>query len=143
MKSLAEAVEQAKNMKSDLSIIMFDIDNFKKINDKYGHDIGDVILISIVKLVKKVIRKTDVFARWGGEEFMILAINSNKEQAEILAERIRKTIEFYNFHKAGTVTCSFGVTEFMIDDSLEEFIKRVDIALYDAKEQGKNKVFVK
>jgi diguanylate cyclase (GGDEF)-like protein len=119
---------------------MFDIDHFKQVNDNYGHDIGDKVLIKITNEVSKTIRETDIFARWGGEEFMILTPDTNLESAIGLAERTRRNIEMEEINKVGQITCSFGVTCFKKGDTFNSFVKRADNALYQDKESGRNKV---
>ena len=135
-------IARFKRHNEPLSLIMFDIDNFKAINDTYGHSIGDNVLKKIAGITKETIRKIDYLVRWGGEEFMILSPKTNLEKAHSLAERLRKTIESYRFNKVGKVTGSFGVTEVKNDDTEDTFIKRVDALLYEAKIQGKNRVEV-
>ncbi len=141
--SLDYEIERARRYGNPLSLIIFDIDHFKSINDTYGHLIGDSVLTEIANLVKNNIRSTDIFARWGGEEFVILAPNINKEQAKILAEKIRKLIAHHRFKYVDHVTVSLGVTEFLPTDNKESFIKRADEALYLAKRKGRNRVEVK
>ena len=141
--SLDYEIERARRYGNPLSLIIFDIDHFKSINDTYGHLIGDSVLMEIANLVKNNIRSTDIFARWGGEEFVILAPNINKEQARILAEKIRRLIANHRFKYVDHVTVSLGVTEFLPTDNKESFIKRADEALYLAKRKGRNRVEVK
>lgn len=119
---------------------MFDIDHFKKVNDTYGHDVGDYVLESISKIIKTSVRETDIFARWGGEEFLILCAEINIENTEILAEKLRESIGTYNFENVGNITASFGVTIYDEKDDRDTFLKRVDEALYEAKENGRNRV---
>ena len=126
--------------KNPLSIIMFDIDFFKKVNDNYGHDIGDHVLKKIAHNVKEEIRHSDIFVRWGGEEFLILCLESASVDASALAEKLRVYIEGMNFEKVQKVTCSFGVTSYIDKESAESFIKRADEALYRAKNEGRNRV---
>lgn len=132
----------ARRYKRPLSLIMFDVDNFKKINDTFGHDVGDEVLKRITEIVKKNIRSTDIFARWGGEEFMILLPETPLEKAKLVAEKLRRAIEKGDFGKVGKVTASFGVTQLKDEDTPETFIKRVDQAMYLAKRKGKNRVEV-
>jgi len=141
--SLDYEIERSRRYGTPLSLIIFDIDHFKSINDTYGHLIGDSVLMEIANLIKNNIRSTDIFARWGGEEFVILAPNINKEQAKMLAEKIRKLIAHHRFKYVDHVTVSLGVTEFMPTDTKESFIKRADEALYLAKRKGRNRVEVK
>jgi diguanylate cyclase (GGDEF)-like protein len=128
---------------SPLSIIFLDIDNFKLVNDTYGHDIGDKVLIDIANIIKSVTRVNDIAARWGGEEFMITLQSTDTAMACILAERLRVAVEEHTFTLVGKLTISLGVTEYKINENEEIFIKRVDEALYEAKEKGRNQVVVK
>lgn len=124
--------------KINLSMIMFDIDLFKNINDSYGHDVGDKILIELSQLIGNYIRKADVFARWGGEEFCLLLKGCNIHQSLGLAEYIRKKIQANIFSNKIQLTCSFGVADARKNDTIETFIKRADLALYKAKDSGRN-----
>jgi diguanylate cyclase (GGDEF)-like protein/PAS domain S-box-containing protein len=139
---LSYSIDRAKRYKVGLSVIMFDIDHFKKINDKYGHLCGDDVLKTIAKIGKESVRTSDIVARWGGEEFIILQPDIPANKAPVLAERLRQAIESHNFEKVGRVTASFGVTNFKEDDTDDSFIKRVDDALYLAKKNGRNRVEV-
>ncbi len=141
-KSLTDEISRWKRYDSGLSLIMFDIDHFKNVNDSFGHDIGDEVLIKMTNLIKEYIRDSDVFSRWGGEEFMILLPHTKIKDASNLSERIRKKIENKYFRGPNTITCSFGVTEFTIDDTEESFTKRVDEALYESKHSGRNQVTI-
>ena len=129
----------AKTQQSSFVFIIFDIDYFKKVNDTYGHLVGDDVLVNLSKLVKKHIRDKDIFARWGGEEF-ILAFDVNLKKGVEIANSLKKHIEDEKFDIEKTVTCSFGVTEFKNDDTLESMIQRADKALYEAKSSGRNRV---
>ena len=125
----------------ELSIIMFDIDNFKKINDVHGHGVGDHSLVALIDIVKEVIREEDVFIRWGGEEF-ILIVETNIEKANITAEKLRETIELTTAELVGipAFTCSFGVVSMQGYTSFEQAYKIVDEKLYLAKNNGRNRV---
>ena len=125
-----------------IGFILFDLDNFKEINDKYGHQVGDKVLKAVAEVVKKSLRKTDIFARWGGEEFTILLPHTDSEGSIKVAEKIRKTLEnLYIPELDGRkITASFGVTTVKKFEPLEEVFSRVDKALYKAKEKGKNRV---
>ncbi|WP_408954779.1 GGDEF domain-containing protein [Natroniella sp. ANB-PHB2] len=140
MEELEKEINRVEIYKNKLSLIMFDIDHFKRVNDNYGHDIGDKVLIKITNIVTESIRGTDIFARWGGEEFMILNPNTSLSCSIKLAEKIRKNIEQNKIKKVGQITCSFGVTKFKGKDDFDSFTKRVDNALYQAKENGRNRV---
>ncbi len=133
-------VKYSKRSHTDLSLVICDFDNFKQINDKYGHLIGDHVIVDAVRLMHGLIRETDVFARWGGEEFVILLPNTDKQDATVLAERLRVVIEEYPFNEVGSLTCSFGVATLKSEDNTESFLHRADLMLYRAKQVGKNVV---
>ena len=135
-------IEVARKHRStgELSVIMFDIDHFKRINDRHGHMIGDRVLVGIIQLVNELIRESDVFARWGGEEFMVLTTTADLDGNMRFAERMWEEIAKASFDPVGTVTCSFGVAIFADDESVGEFLKRADAALYEAKDRGRNRV---
>jgi diguanylate cyclase (GGDEF)-like protein/PAS domain S-box-containing protein len=135
-------IERTKRYNHPLSIIMFDIDHFKKVNDIYGHTVGDYVLRTLTQIVKENLRETDYLVRWGGEEFIIIAPDTDLKKAKILAERNRNASEKYKYDHAGTITVSFGVTQFIKDDNEDTVIKRVDDDLYKAKRKGRNRVIV-
>lgn len=138
-------IEEERTLRygSPLSIMMFDIDHFKKVNDIYGHDIGDLVLKNVVDIINKQIRQTDIFTRWGGEEFVILCPGINGEEASLLAGKLRHELEVHSFDKVGTITASFGVSSYEKNESKDRLLKRVDNALYQAKETGRNRVVIK
>ena len=140
---LTEILGSANRYNRPLSLIMFDIDKFKNINDTYGHEAGDFILKGLSSLVKQNLRTTDFFARFGGEEFMIIAPETPLSTAKELAERLRLKIAEYDFNIGQQVTISFGITQRIKDDTNQSIIFRVDNALYDAKGSGRNKVCFK
>ncbi len=125
---------------TSLSVIFLDIDHFKNINDTYGHDYGDSVLKKVTALISSIIRNSDYFIRWGGEEFLLLLPNSNHDNALKLCEKLRSRIAALSFNKIGHVTCSFGVTQRRIDDDENSVLKRADDALYRAKKNGRNRV---
>lgn len=126
-----------------MGLIVFDLDNFKKINDTYGHNAGDRVLQEVAKVARRHIKKTGYLVRWGGEEFVILLPKTNVENARRIAERLRALIEQLKIMPCGAkVTASFGVTEVHEGESLEEAFERADKALYKAKNKGKNRVEV-
>ena len=133
-------IEAFRRYNVDFSIILLDIDNFKSVNDTYGHDVGDYVLQTIAKTLRTHIRITDIIGRWGGEEFLIICNNTNLDNSKILAENIRKIVENIKFDKVGTKTISLGLSEFQKDDDVKSIFKRADDALYEAKTTGKNKV---
>ena len=123
-----------------MSLIMFDIDRFKNINDTHGHTVGDQVLVELAALVMRAIRDTDTMGRWGGEEFMILAPLTTLPDAMEFSERLRRAIESTPFPMVGGLACSFGVAEAVADESMESLLTRVDTALYKAKNNGRNRV---
>ncbi len=141
---LEHELTRAKRYGNELSVVLFDIDNFKKINDTYGHDVGDYVLQQVTKLVKDNLRNVDVIGRWGGEEFLIVLPQTNLEGAKVVAEKVRKAIEQHSFAKVGRVTASFGVADYDVekDKHIDDFLKKADIALYRAKNTGRNRVEV-
>ncbi len=137
---LDDEIQRMIRYHTPLSIIMYDIDDFKNINDTYGHDIGDEVLISLSKLSSEHLRNVDILARWGGEEFMILLPQTTLENASNVANNLRKSIEDASFSELlkNNITASFGVCEFTKDDTKGTFLKKVDDFLYKAKDLGKN-----
>ncbi|TAN44795.1 MAG: sensor domain-containing diguanylate cyclase [Nitrospirae bacterium] len=123
-----------------LSVIMFDIDHFKRINDTFGHHAGDSVLKELTCIVRDTLRKYDSLARWGGEEFVVLSPGNTLENTRLLAERIRHNIEKHSFAGMGVVTSSFGVSAFAEGDDADALLQRVDGALYKAKNSGRNRV---
>lgn len=141
--------EKAKRHNSKLALIMLDIDHFKLLNDHYGHQQGDMVLIHLARILKDNVRNIDLIARYGGEEFAVLMSGSDKKEGAIVAEKLRKKIEAYPFPAlqkgAGPLktTISLGVAEYSADmNSTDDLIKSADNALYKAKEDGRNRVKV-
>lgn len=135
-------LEQARctRYRVPFTLILFDIDHFKHINDTYGHPVGDAVLQELAGLIGANIRPGDLFARWGGEEFVVLASNCSLSGVRLFAEKLRHIIDSQIFPTVGHVTCSFGVAEFQPGESPEAFLSRVDEGLYRAKQQGRNRV---
>ena len=131
-------VKQNKRYKQAFSIAILDIDNFKDFNDKFGHLIGDEVLIILAQTMKNNMRETDLFARWGGEEFVILLNNTNLEDAIISANNFKNLIQGLKHKTAGKITASFGVTQFKENDTIKSIFQRADNALYNAKNSGRN-----
>lgn len=142
VKTITQELEKVKRYDTPLSIILFDIDYFKKINDTYGHDIGDIVLKSLCEVVSKNIRKTDSLYRIGGEEFVVVLPFIGIEDAKKVAEKIRKEVANYKFKKAGNITISIGVTEAFKGDTMDTLLKRADIGLYKSKKNGRNRTTV-
>ncbi len=135
-------MERSRRFSQPLSLILIDIDHFKIVNDTYGHDVGDEVLKYLVKIVQDTIRQIDVFARWGGEEFLILSPSTDLENVQLLAEKLRFSVEHADFPKVSHVTISQGVAMFEEKDTFNDVFKRVDKGLYWAKKHGRNQVGV-
>lgn len=145
--SLSEAMYHASIEKEKLAVLMLDIDFFKKFNDTYGHECGDFVLISVADIIRKSLRETDIASRYGGEEFTVLLNDVTKKDAMAVAERIRSTIDGYDFvynNQHLHVTISIGVSMFIPETSHlfspNEFINLADKGLYESKSNGRNKV---
>ncbi len=137
--TLNRNLERRSSPPAATSLIMFDIDRFKQVNDQYGHRAGDDVLVELIMVVRGAIRQDDIFARWGGEEFVILTA-ADGDDTQRLAERIRATVEEHPFKRVGRITCSFGVTGIGPGDNVESVTQRADTALYRAKWAGRNAV---
>lgn len=137
---LSAEMERADRFNNSFSLIMFDIDYFKKVNDTYGHQVGDYVLKEIAKIVTENVRHLDVFARYGGEEFILLLPETRLDGAVDVAEKLRMVIGGQDFDMVGNQTCSFGVVEYIKNEGSESVIKRVDDMLYKAKNSGRNRV---
>ncbi len=137
---LAYEIAQIARRHSPLSVILFDIDHFKHINDNHGHDVGDRVLVEVCRSIGGQIRVTDLLARYGGEEFVILLPQTTLEDARRLAEKLRQNLRSPSAFQQLPVTASFGVTQLTEGETMEHLLKRVDQALYDAKQAGRNRV---
>lgn len=133
-------LDNAQRYDTALSIIFFDIDNFKRINDTFGHSLADTVLIDLAKLTKQHIRTADKIGRWGGEEFLIVLPQTNLDQATKVAHNLRGQIEQHTFQINQRVTCSFGVTQVLKAETLNSALTRVDQLMYYVKEHGRNGV---
>ena len=134
-------IKKAYRYDQDFSIILIDIDHFKNVNDTYGHLTGDNVIKAVCNLISNNIRDIDLFARWGGEEFVILVNNQDKQQIKLMAEKIREKISQTKLDNLD-VTCSFGIAQYEKNDTDEIIFKKADDALYTAKESGRNCVIV-
>lgn len=136
-----EELNEANEINKKLSLVLLDIDYFKKVNDTHGHDKGDEVLINLTQIVKQYIRGSDILARWGGEEFILLLPKAEKHNAMRKAELIRKAIEQHSFTTIGNnITCSFGIAGYELGDTESSLFKRVDTALYMSKSNGRNQI---
>jgi len=140
---LEKEISFSNAISSNLSIVFIDIDHFKRVNDTYGHDVGDRVLIDIANIIRSTTRAGDIAARWGGEEFMITLQATDATHASILGEKLRVTVENHTFAIVGNLTISLGITQYRHSESEKTFIKRVDEALYEAKKSGRNRVVIK
>lgn len=131
---------RARRYHQPLSLVLLDLDHFKNVNDGHGHPAGDKVLEGTARLLESRVRESDLVARWGGEEFAILAPMTEAEGAVLLAEKMRGLMEVTQFGPVGAVTGSFGVAEMRPDDTVEAMLHRVDEALYSAKDSGRNQV---
>ena len=140
VEKLGHEIQVAARYGSALSLILLDLDHFKRVNDEYGHASGDQVLTESTRTIREHLRGADLLGRWGGEEFVIVAPNLDLRQAEILAEKLRALIEKRTFPNGIPITASFGVAEW--ENTLDEqtLVKRADLALYAAKEAGRNRV---
>lgn len=137
---IAKEIDRARRYKSPLSLIIMDIDHFKSVNDEFGHAAGDSVLKYIGDILRQYIRKHDAAIRIGGEEILIIASETNTEQAALLCEKLRIIIENHNFDLGKKITCSFGVSEFKENDDAATLFERTDKNLYTAKKSGRNQV---
>lgn len=138
----SKEINRTLRYKDELSLIMFDIDFFKIINDTFGHEVGDKVLCDVSKVLQNSIRQSDSAVRWGGEEFIILLPETSLENATAVAHKIKENLELFSFEYMNDrdVTASFGVTQLNSSDSDTTFINRADQALYEAKRQGRNRI---
>lgn len=147
MEALQERVAEFHRYSHPLSLIIFDLDHFKRVNDKFGHVSGDKVLFSITTLCNKQLRQQDLLCRYGGEEFAVLLPNTNLEDAVQLAQRLRTTVGSYDFEQelgeSYSITISAGVSTLTPGDDIESLIKRADSGLYQAKNSGRNCVIEK
>ncbi|SFT72761.1 diguanylate cyclase (GGDEF) domain-containing protein [Selenomonas sp. GACV-9] len=142
MQAVLEAeISQHRQEKEPFSLIMLDIDFFKHINDTYGHDAGDEVLATFAGVIRNNIKKSDIFIRWGGEEFILICRGCSGDEAFLVAERLRRQVEWSRIFSQRRITCSVGVASWQGEnDSAAQLIKRVDTALYTAKRSGRNTV---
>ena len=137
---LEREIARAARYNRPLSIIMLDLDHFKEINDRHGHLAGDRVLRSVAQTVQEQMRNLDILIRWGGEEFIVVSVETDRAEAQQVAERLRTAIEASPHQNNVHPTGSFGITQMQDDDTLDSFLRRVDDKLYEAKSSGRNKV---
>ena len=136
----ADELKRAERYHEKFSIILIDLDNFKSVNDNYGHPVGDTVLQELSRLLRERVRETDYVGRWGGEEFIVISPNSDSVKALQVAEKLRKSIDEYRFSKVEHKTASFGVVSYRAGDDASSMTNRADEFLYLAKKGGKNRV---
>ncbi|PSR34194.1 MAG: hypothetical protein C7B46_06495 [Sulfobacillus benefaciens] len=139
---LADMIQAAVARHRQLTLVMIDIDHFKRVNDEFGHETGDYVLQELAKVVLADLRPTDIFARYGGEEFMIIVPDISSINVKALAERLRLRIASHDFKIGQKITVSMGITELKPGDTTTRMVHRVDDALYDAKHGGRNRIVV-
>ena len=138
--ALEREVQRASRYGRPLSVIVFDLDHFKAVNDRYGHAAGDLVLRSVARAAARAVRDTDRVIRWGGEEFLVLCTETGQGEASRLAERLRRRIERVHLGRRRVVTASFGVATFAAGEDAAALSERADKALYRAKNAGRNRV---
>ncbi|MCF4127028.1 GGDEF domain-containing protein [Methylobacterium sp. SyP6R] len=138
--ALAEAAERAASSGAPLSLVLGDVDNFKSVNDRHGHKVGDQVLVAFAALLRDAVRPADILGRWGGEEFMLLCPDADLAAASVIAERLRLRVEATSLPEVGSRTCSFGVATLIPGESTDSLVARADAALYRCKRNGRNRV---
>jgi diguanylate cyclase (GGDEF)-like protein/hemerythrin-like metal-binding protein len=141
-RTIESELSRSKRFRQPVSLVLLDIDYFKRINDTFGHQAGDSVLCELVQIIKEHIRTADFLFRWGGEEFVVLASSTGYRGAKVIAEALRSKVAQHSFATVGSVTISLGVAEHFAAESTEAWFGRVDAALYVAKNGGRNRVSV-
>lgn len=139
---LDEIVAVNKRSHQFASLVVFDVDNFKRVNDQYGHPVGDQVLIKLTELINSRIRETDCLYRFGGEEFVVVLMGAGKKSATTIAEQFRLLIESNTIIEGEVITISLGVAELIEGETVKSWFERSDKAMYRAKETGRNRVNV-
>jgi diguanylate cyclase len=144
--TIEKAILESKQKKTPLSLVMCDIDHFKRVNDAFGHQVGDEIIKMFARVIEAGVREEDTVIRYGGEEFAIILPMTDQDAAKTIAERVRKQFESKKLtiretnQKIGQLTASFGVAQYRVGDDSETLVQRADAKLYDAKSAGRNRV---
>jgi diguanylate cyclase (GGDEF)-like protein len=133
-------LQEWRQYRKPLSLVMIDIDHFKQVNDRHGHDVGDLVLSNLSNIVQQHTRAQDLFARWGGEEFVLVCRDTDLDSACTIADKLRELIANQTLHQNILVTASFGVATLKTNENLEQLFKAADTALYKAKSAGRNRV---
>ena len=139
---IAQEIDRFNRYKKPFCLFLFDIDHFKAVNDNHGHEVGDQVLVGLVGLVQSVIRRTDTFGRWGGEEFILVCPETSLPTAQTIAEKICTAVREYEFARGLRITLSIGVSEFQSGATLQEILVEVDRKMYLAKQKGRDRVEV-
>ncbi|MGE7835388.1 sensor domain-containing diguanylate cyclase [Viridibacillus arvi] len=138
-KKLEEQIEIYRTEEKTFSLLIIDIDHFKKVNDTYGHQIGDIVLAKLANILKIQVRTDDIVARFGGEEFTIILPDTDFEEAILIAQKLNRTIELAEWTETGNLTVSIGLATFSENDTEDSIVKKADQALYVSKEKGRNR----
>ncbi len=138
--AMAREFARARRFRHPLAIVIVDLDHFKRVNDRYGHPVGDQVLVGAARMLATRVRESDFVARWGGEEFAVIASMTDAAGAARLAEKLRALMEVTHLGPVGALTASFGVAEMRPDDTVETMVRRADDVLYEAKSGGRNQV---
>lgn len=140
---LVNEFDRAARYKRPLSVIIIDIDHFKRVNDTFGHPVGDVVLATVARRIRRRMRVSDHFGRWGGEEFLLICPETPMKEATMVADRMRRTIKHRVIGKVGYVTASFGVATYTRHRDYDALVDEADVQLYNAKHQGRDRVMSK
>ncbi|MCF8031237.1 MAG: diguanylate cyclase [Desulfohalobiaceae bacterium] len=140
LECLEHELKRCKRSRAPLCLLMLDIDHFKKVNDTWGHSIGDQVLQGLVQTIAKNLREVDILTRWGGEEFIVLTPDTDRQGGLAVAERLRKAVSEHVFPRVGSVTISLGLAQHEEKDTADSLISRADRQMYLAKEKGRNRV---
>ena len=139
---ITNEMNRTNRFNTPVSLLILDLDHFKRVNDNYGHEFGDTVLTHVSDIIRSLCRRTDNYARWGGEEFLILAGDTTAANAVYLAEKIRRKIQSASVGSLQEITVSIGVSSFHKGEDFRQWFKRADMALYQAKDLGRNRIIV-
>ncbi len=139
---LSHELERCRRYAGDFALILLDLDHFKRINDQHGHDVGDAVLQFFSDLIRSQLRKSDIVARWGGEEFIALVSEADTDVALAIADKLRRAVEAGQFPRQQKITISLGVSIARRNDIIASLVKRADQALYRAKQEGRNRTIL-
>lgn len=139
-RELADRIMLARRRGRPLAVMMIDIDHFKHVNDRFGHQVGDQVLVALARIMRASVRDSDIVGRWGGEEFMVICPDTSGRDAQAVAERLRQAVAIRPFPVAGRVTVSVGIAVLEQGESIERLVNSADAALYRAKAEGRNRV---